>query len=176
MSATAPTTPRSPEMTQAYPGASTDATRAAREEYRETPATAIQVKRTAAPRVRLHRKEHAEGGGHPLPSPEAEERRIEVAEEGGEPDEGDRPGRQVGGPGDKHRNDPLEDVPREGEAGRLAPGEAKHVGRPRVARPAGTGIRNPERPGDEDGGRDRADEVPGRDEEDDHGHVAVRAR
>ena len=49
MSATAPTTPRSPEMTQAYPGASTDATRAAREEYRETPATAIQVKRTAAP-------------------------------------------------------------------------------------------------------------------------------
>ena len=88
-----------------------------------------------------------------------------MAEEGGEPDEGDRPGGQVGSPGDKHRNDPLEDVPREGEAGRLAPGEAEHVGRPRVARPAGAGVRNPERPGDEDGGRDRAEEVPGRDEE-----------
>ena len=97
-----------------------------------------------------------------------------MAEEGGEADQGDHRGRKIRGARGEHRNETLEHVPRQGQRGRPATGQAKHVGGAGVARSTFARVRGTEDPGYENRRRDRAEQVPGNDEDHGHGHRTKR--
>ena len=111
-----------------------------------------------------------EGRGDPLAALEAEEDRVEVAQEGRQPGRRQAVGAQAEQVPGEHGQHTLEAVAHQGDGrGLLAP-DAQDIGRPRVVRPLGPRVGQAHQTADDDGAGDGPQQVGGEDEQDGRGH------
>ncbi len=117
------------------------------------------------PQPGLEREDHARGRGHALAALEAEEHRVQVAQEGRQAHQRHRAVAQAIGltpPLHRHHGQPaLEGIEQQGDDGRRLVARAQHVGGARVLAAVGARVVQPHEAAHQHGEGQRADQVGG---------------